>query len=132
MLLVGITQSEPKGLPQVPFPDPQKPFPNPKPLPHLPKSPSPQQALPTGQAGGRPMLVSRRIQLQSMLIRTPVKPHPDTPPLSVKTVTVQPIYRHKSSLQWQSFSTTGNLPICISHLSFGFCLSLGHSSLIVY
>ena len=55
------------------------------------------------------------MQLQSTLINAPVKPHPDTPPLSVKIVITWPIYRHKSSAQWQSLLKCG---ICVSHLSF--------------
>jgi hypothetical protein len=50
------------------------------------------QELPTGQAGGAPMLVISLTTHSSTQAKMPVNPAPDNPPLSVKIVTVWPIY----------------------------------------
>lgn len=84
MAHVGITVTEPRGLPFPPFPQQLSM------LPHV-------QLLPKGHDGAQPILHIRRTVLQSAEIKTPVKPEPESPPLVVNIVTVCPIYLYISS-----------------------------------
>lgn len=73
---VGMMETDPIGV-QLPN--------HPPPHPH---ELGQQHAEPIGHVGAIPAEQRSLIALQSTLRRTPVNPHPDTPPLLVKTVTV--------------------------------------------